>query len=127
MQHAPSQERLKSIFRSRLFFVLFTVLFTLPACKSSTQRVSTAPEVSALGSIPSRGQAFVGEGCSISGCSSHVCGAAGEPIITTCLWKEEYICYKTARCEKQASGQCGWTTTPELSRCLTAARSGITQ
>lgn len=58
-------------------------------------------------------------GCMITGCSSHVC--ADREVITTCEYKEEYACYKTARCERQQDGACGWTMTPELLQCLQEA------
>jgi hypothetical protein len=59
-----------------------------------------------------------GEGCKISGCSGQLCVAEGESGISTCEWKDEYACYGSAKCEKQPSGKCGWTQTPELQQCL---------
>lgn len=62
----------------------------------------------------------VGPGCAIGGCSSQVCGEAGEveDIVTTCEYREEYACYQSARCEKQSSGSCGWTETDEYKQCV---------
>ena len=61
----------------------------------------------------------VGAGCKIGGCSSTVCSeASGEDMMTTCEFKPEYACYRSATCEKQADGACGWTQTPELAACL---------
>lgn len=54
--------------------------------------------------------------CFKTGCSGQVC--ADEEVITTCEYKPEYECYKRAKCERQANGQCGFTDTPELRRCL---------
>ena len=54
--------------------------------------------------------------CFKTGCSGQVC--ADEEVITTCEYRAEYECYKTARCERQANGKCGFTDTPELRRCL---------
>jgi hypothetical protein len=54
--------------------------------------------------------------CFKTGCSSQVC--SDQEVITTCEWREEYACYRSARCERQANGQCGFTDTPELRRCL---------
>jgi hypothetical protein len=54
--------------------------------------------------------------CFKTGCSSQVC--SDEEVITTCEWRTEYECYKTARCERQSNGKCGFTDTPELRRCL---------
>jgi len=55
--------------------------------------------------------------CYIGGCSSHVCSDQKD-VVTTCEYKEEYACYKTAKCERQVNGQCGWTQTSELIACL---------
>jgi len=54
--------------------------------------------------------------CFKTGCSGQVC--ADEEVITTCEFRPEYECYQKARCERQANGQCGFTDTPELRRCL---------
>lgn len=54
--------------------------------------------------------------CFKTGCSGQVC--ADEEVMTTCEYKAEYECYKRAKCERQANGQCGFTDTPELRRCL---------
>ncbi len=54
--------------------------------------------------------------CFKTGCSGQVC--ADEEVITTCEYRTEYDCYKTAKCERQATGKCGFTDTPELRRCL---------
>jgi hypothetical protein len=55
--------------------------------------------------------------CFIGGCSSQICSDR-EGAVSTCVWLEEYACYKTATCERQADGNCGWTQTPELRTCL---------
>ncbi len=55
--------------------------------------------------------------CYIGGCSAQLC--TDEPgAISDCLYSPSYGCYKTATCERQASGQCGWTQTPALTTCL---------
>ena len=54
--------------------------------------------------------------CFKTGCSSQVC--ADEEVITTCEFRPEYECYQKAKCERQSNGQCGFTDTPELRRCL---------
>lgn len=56
-------------------------------------------------------------GCYVGGCSSQVCSDSKD-ILTTCEWREEYVCYQKATCEKQTDGQCGWSDTPELKSCL---------
>ena len=54
--------------------------------------------------------------CIKTGCSGQVC--SDEQVITTCEWRREYGCYRSARCERQANGECGFTPTPELTACL---------
>lgn len=58
--------------------------------------------------------------CMKTGCSSQVC--SDESVITTCEWREEYACYQKATCERQKNGNCGFTQTPELLRCLSRTR-----
>lgn len=58
--------------------------------------------------------------CFIGGCSGQLC--ADQPLGSTCEWRTEYACYRTATCERQAGGPCGWTRTPALLACLAAAR-----
>ncbi|HWB81134.1 MAG TPA: hypothetical protein VG755_39495 [Nannocystaceae bacterium] len=54
--------------------------------------------------------------CKPTGCSATVC--SDEEVMTTCEYKPEYECYKTATCTRQADGQCGWTKSAELDACL---------
>lgn len=61
--------------------------------------------------------------CYVGGCSSQVCSDRPD-VMTTCEWREEYACYRTAKCERQATGQCGWTQTEELLACVDGAQSG---
>lgn len=59
-------------------------------------------------------------GCAIGGCSAHLCAdaeTAGD-LVSTCEFRPEYACYRSARCERQTDGMCGWTKTEELMRCL---------
>lgn len=58
--------------------------------------------------------------CVVTGCSNHIC--AEESLFTTCEYKPEYACYRSAVCERQTSGECGWTESPVLSKCLKNAR-----
>ena len=60
----------------------------------------------------------VSGGCVIGGCSGQLCVQEGDPAVSTCEYRAEYACYSGAVCERQASGQCGWTQTPELLACL---------
>ncbi|MBI2984824.1 MAG: hypothetical protein HYY50_04340 [Candidatus Kerfeldbacteria bacterium] len=58
------------------------------------------------------------EGCVVTGCSGQVC--SDQEVVTTCEYREEYACYRTARCERQQNGECGWTATDKLQSCLGA-------
>jgi hypothetical protein len=59
--------------------------------------------------------------CYVGGCSGQICSDQ-EGMVSTCEFRQEYACYQTAKCERQSSGQCGWTITPELSMCLSEAQ-----
>lgn len=55
--------------------------------------------------------------CYIGGCSQQLC--TDQPgAMSTCEYRPIYACYKTATCEQQTNGQCGWTQTPELVACV---------
>ena len=54
--------------------------------------------------------------CLKTGCSGQVC--ADKEVVTTCEFLPEYACYKDAICERQADGNCAWTETEELIKCL---------
>lgn len=58
--------------------------------------------------------------CVRGGCSGQLCleGKESGQIASTCEYKEEYGCYKNAKCEKQSDGKCSWTKTEELTKCL---------
>ncbi len=57
------------------------------------------------------------DNCHIGGCSSEICSDKAD-MVSSCIYKSEYSCYKMATCAKQKDGQCGWTQTPELTACL---------
>jgi hypothetical protein len=67
------------------------------------------------------GSPVISGGCYVGGCSSQIC-SEDPGTISSCEFKEEYACYKTAKCERQSNGQCGWTETSELNSCLVNAR-----
>lgn len=62
----------------------------------------------------------VAAGCRPTGCSSQIC--SDQDVASTCEYREEYACYRTAKCERQTDGKCGWTQTPALAQCLIQAR-----
>jgi eight-cysteine-cluster-containing protein len=62
---------------------------------------------------------YVDPKCQVGGCSAQICqGIDKEPAMSDCMFRPAYECYKVARCEPQATGECGWTMTSELSACL---------
>jgi hypothetical protein len=63
-------------------------------------------------------------GCKIGGCSAELCTDAKDNAISTCIWRDEYACYKNATCARQANGMCGWTATPQLQQCIASAGGG---
>lgn len=76
---------------------------TSTATTTATSTATTTPPVS--------GECFAG------GCSGQIC--SDDPnAISTCEYKAAYACYRSAKCERQQNGQCGWTDTPELRSCL---------
>ena len=56
-------------------------------------------------------------GCYLGGCSGQICSDR-QDVYSTCEFKPEYICYQDAVCERQKTGQCGWTETETLKACL---------
>jgi len=65
------------------------------------------------------------KGCYVGGCSSQICSDRPD-MASTCEWRESYACYRTASCERQPSGECGWTGTPTLQACLVEADANTT-
>lgn len=55
--------------------------------------------------------------CHIGGCSSELCSDSADAV-STCVYRSSFACYKTATCERQPTGQCGWTPTTQLKTCL---------
>lgn len=55
--------------------------------------------------------------CFVGGCSNQICSDQ-KNIISDCMYKAEYACYKTATCERQSTGECDWTETSALKACL---------
>lgn len=109
-------------------FVPFDAIMKFPDPETETGTLvlekdnpSGLPEYAAELRIPVRfaPPAPSSQPCRATGCSGQVC--ADEAVMTTCEYRAEYGCYKTARCERQASGACGWTETAELSACLREA------
>ncbi|MFB6181468.1 MAG: sorbosone dehydrogenase family protein [Candidatus Magasanikbacteria bacterium] len=56
------------------------------------------------------------DGCVISGCSNQICADKGK--VSTCQYKPEHQCYRTAVCAKNDQGDCSWIKNEGLKQCL---------
>ncbi|MEO5635096.1 MAG: hypothetical protein ABIS26_00035 [Candidatus Paceibacterota bacterium] len=81
------------------------------------------PGDSTVTNPPSTGTPTVASGCYVGGCSGEICSDQKD-IVSNCIYKEEFACYKTAKCERQSTGKCGWTSTQALNSCINNANSG---
>lgn len=99
---------------------------------TSTSAVATTtgsgevPVRKPLLSVPTK--PIVQSSCVVGGCSNQLCvDSASGPVVSTCEYSESYACYKTATCERQTTGQCGWTQAPELKQCILSKSSTVLQ
>lgn len=92
--------------------LLLTCVLALAACGGKT------PPPSNDGTEPAGSDQPAAAACVKSGCSGTVCTEPGNEMMTTCEFKAEYACYRTATCERQPDGKCGWTENAELTACL---------
>ncbi len=60
--------------------------------------------------------------CYVTGCNGEICSNE-KAVASTCFYRQEYVCYQNAKCEKQKNGQCDWTQTKELKTCFSKALS----
>src|SRR4051812_16106008 len=98
------QQQIILIFSAVIVLLLGIFFFTYNKTNPSTVQPGTT-------TATSQGKCFVG------GCSSQIC--SDQPnAMSTCEYRPEYSCYKNAVCERQSSGQCGWTQTGTLISCL---------
>jgi hypothetical protein len=77
--------------------------------------VSAALAACAFDPPPAR--ARTDDSCYIGGCAAEVCSDRPD-VVSPCIWRDAYVCFRDATCARQPSGACGWTQTPELSACL---------
>jgi hypothetical protein len=105
-----------------------TITFTKPSTPTGTlvlekDNPSGLPENADSITIPVRFDVSgvpVSAACKKTGCSGQIC--SDQDVVSTCEFREEYSCYKTATCERQANGACGWTNTTELRQCLAVSK-----
>lgn len=102
----------------RVALVLSLLLAAACGGNDSSDPVAVTPP-----SSPHTG--LVADGCAVAGCSGEVCTSKAEAagLASACVWLDEYACYRTAACEPQADGACGWTMDETLTACIDAARS----
>lgn len=94
------------------------VVGDLPPDTTEPPQRTPPPPVSPQPSEPAPATTTVSGACFVGGCSGQMCTDDSDGAISTCEWREEYACYRTATCERQASGECGWTPTESLLQCL---------
>ena len=56
--------------------------------------------------------------CVRGGCSGELCMEEGTSMASTCMWRDEFACYTKAKCERQSTGQCAFSSTKALQSCL---------
>jgi eight-cysteine-cluster-containing protein len=57
--------------------------------------------------------------CAIGGCSGEICAnkEIAKEIVTPCIWKEEYACFKLTSCGC-VDGKCKWKENKEFLKCI---------
>lgn len=94
---------------------------TTPAIPAPTDQPAIEEPVADLPVTPSPLEPIVAsKACYVGGCSGQVCSSE-EGVITNCLYQEAYACYQQATCERQTTGECGWTLSPTLLACIAAS------
>ncbi len=104
---------MNKIIISILTVALLVFVASLAAIEIENSRVVPADNNPAAGNQQPAPQPT----CFVGGCSGQLCSDQ-LGAVSTCEYKQEYACYKTATCERQPNGQCGWTQTVELTSCL---------
>jgi eight-cysteine-cluster-containing protein len=110
-----AQEPQKNYKNLVIIFVLLSLILTGSVAAYFLYKTQLKPEPSPTSPPKSN----VGVGCKIGGCSGELCiDANSEDVYSICIYNPMYDCYKTATCEVQENGECGWTETSELQQCL---------
>jgi eight-cysteine-cluster-containing protein len=88
----------------KLLFLLFASFagsaFAIAGCAAGTTAVDDEAEAT----------------CVKTGCSGQIC--ADRRMVSTCEFRPEFACFRSATCERQENGPCGWARTPALTACL---------
>lgn len=84
--------------------------------------LASATEKTAMITVTQKKVSAPAKKCYVGGCSAQLCSDQKD-LASTCEYREQYACYKTATCEVQPTGQCGWTPSQELSACLGRAQA----
>ncbi len=85
------------------------------ACGAWANGVSVRHQGECGGQRPDPGA----QACRRTGCGDELCvDPSRGDMMGTCVARPEHACYRSATCERQAGGDCGWTQTPELRACL---------
>lgn len=116
MGTSTSVLKLEEVFTTEAEVITLTDVRPYP---KSTQTIASA-DYRLVFNVVSRGASeppvSIGK-CYIGGCSSQLCTDQPDAV-STCEYRAEYGCYKSATCKRQPNGQCGWTQTAELRACL---------
>ena len=57
--------------------------------------------------------------CVVGGCSGEICtDIKSEPRASICIYREEYACFKYAKCEVLENGECGWQFNEDYNECV---------
>ena len=111
------------VFQNKIYFliilssvaILFSLFFIVVKPHKITNETPPAPSPIINPAV----ETYTEKGCVIGGCNKEVCqNENAEPIITACVYRPEFDCYKNAKCEIQNDGDCGWTKDDELTSCL---------
>ncbi len=99
-----------------------TVTLTEVAPQTLTSHKITDAEYRFTLSVQKKSTATAAGNCYIGGCSAEVCSDQKD-VASNCIYKEEFMCYKSATCERQSNGSCGWTQISSLAMCIKDAAS----
>lgn len=99
--------------RNHSYILLLFLTVLVAACWNQTDNA-----------IPSEGstaeyECTTDSDCSVGGCSGEICSIAGETegTITTCEFKEEYVCFDLTSCGC-VQNKCAWRENTDYLECI---------